>query len=176
MKDSFPNILVLFVPANCTSKLQVMDVVFQRPFKHTVQQLYNQFQAAQVVKQIESGVEPSKVKLETTAAGLRNELMGFLRGGWLAVKGQPELLKRGFAMCKLGSIQDPAFQRMALLECLRRKLLNDLDEAPVPPTDEDELAGPAGERDPGELEMSGKCVYGATNLLCMFQQLLNAHL
>jgi hypothetical protein len=43
MKENFPHILLLFVPANCTSKLQVMDVVFQRPFKHAIHQLYNQF-------------------------------------------------------------------------------------------------------------------------------------
>jgi hypothetical protein len=41
MKENFPHILLLFVPANCTSKLQVMDVVFQRPFKHAIHQLYN---------------------------------------------------------------------------------------------------------------------------------------
>jgi hypothetical protein len=28
MKENFPHILLLFVPTNCTSKLQVMDVVF----------------------------------------------------------------------------------------------------------------------------------------------------
>jgi hypothetical protein len=36
MKENFPHILLLFVPANCTSKLQVMDVVFQWPFKHVI--------------------------------------------------------------------------------------------------------------------------------------------
>jgi hypothetical protein len=43
MTENFPHIFLLFVPANCTSKLQVMDVVFQRPFKHVIHQLYNQF-------------------------------------------------------------------------------------------------------------------------------------
>ncbi len=50
MKENFPHILLLFVPANCTSKLQVMDVVFQRPFKHAIHQLYNQFQATEIAK------------------------------------------------------------------------------------------------------------------------------
>jgi len=68
MKENFPHILLLFVPANCTSKLQLMDVIFQRPFKHAIHQLYNQFQAAEIAKQIKAGVDPSKVKLQTTAA------------------------------------------------------------------------------------------------------------
>jgi hypothetical protein len=50
MKENFPHILLLFVSANCTSKLQVMDVVFQRPFKHAIHQLYNQFQAAKIAR------------------------------------------------------------------------------------------------------------------------------
>jgi hypothetical protein len=68
MKENFPHILLLFVPANCTFKLQVMDVVFQRPFKHAIHQLYNQFQAVEIAKQIKAGVNPSKVKLQTTPA------------------------------------------------------------------------------------------------------------
>jgi hypothetical protein len=83
MKENFPHIFLLFVLANCTSKLQVMDVVFQRPFKHAIHQLYNQFQAAEIAKQIKAGVDPSKVKLQTTIAQLRGEVMGFLRGAWL---------------------------------------------------------------------------------------------
>ncbi len=82
MKENFPHILLLFVPTNCTSKLQVMDIVFQRPFKHAIHQLYNQFQATKITKQIKVGVDPSKVKLQTTAAQLRGEVMGFLRGAY----------------------------------------------------------------------------------------------
>jgi hypothetical protein len=57
-----------------------MDVVFQRPFKHAIHQFYNQFQAAEIAKQINAGVDPSKVKLQTTATQLRGEVMGFFRG------------------------------------------------------------------------------------------------
>jgi len=71
MKENSPNILLLFVPANYTSKLQVMDVVFQWPFKHAIHQLYNQFQAAEIAKQIKARVDPSKIKLQTTASQLK---------------------------------------------------------------------------------------------------------
>jgi hypothetical protein len=104
MKENFPHILLLFVPVNCTSKLQVMDVVFQQPFKHAIHQLYNQFQAAKIAKQIKAWVDPSKVKLQTTATQLKGEVMGFLRGAWLQVRAQDALIRKGFAMCKLGCI------------------------------------------------------------------------
>ncbi len=38
MLDLFPLIKTMFVPANCTSKLQVADVVLQRPLKHRFRQ------------------------------------------------------------------------------------------------------------------------------------------
>jgi hypothetical protein len=158
MKENFPHILLLFVLANCTSKPQVMDVVFQRPFKHAIHQLYNQFQAAEIAKQIKAGVDPSKVKLQTTAAQLRDEVMGFLRGAWLQVRAQDALIKKGFAMCKLGRIQDAAFQREAMLECFKRKLFKDMEAPDHVFWDEDVVAGPNGDKDPVDLALSGKII------------------
>jgi hypothetical protein len=158
MKENFPHILLLFVPANCTSKLQVMDIVFQRPFKHAIHQLYNQFQAAEIAKQIKAGVDPSKVKLQTTAAQLRGEVMGFLRGAWLQVRAQDALIKKGFAMCKLGRIQDVAFQREAMLECFKRKLFKNMEAPDHVSWDKDVVAGPDGDRDPADLALSGKII------------------
>jgi hypothetical protein len=34
LQEHHPNIHLVFVPPNCTSKLQVADVMLQRPFKH----------------------------------------------------------------------------------------------------------------------------------------------
>jgi hypothetical protein len=92
MKENFPHILLLFVPANCTSKLQVMDVVFQRPFKHVIHQLYNQFQAAEIAKQIKAGVDPSKVKLQTTAAQLSSGVRSWASLGALGCKCERKML------------------------------------------------------------------------------------
>ena len=47
-----PRIHLVYVPANCTSKLQLADVALQRPFKHGVTQRFNQWAAEQVAEQI----------------------------------------------------------------------------------------------------------------------------
>jgi hypothetical protein len=54
LTDNFPRIHLVFVPANCTSKLQVADVVLQRPFKHGVKKAFNEWAAQVIVGQIES--------------------------------------------------------------------------------------------------------------------------
>jgi hypothetical protein len=44
MKQHFANILILYIPPNCTSKLQPQDVAVQKPFKGAVQAAFRAFQ------------------------------------------------------------------------------------------------------------------------------------
>jgi hypothetical protein len=84
--------------------------------------------------------------------------MGFLRGAWLQVRAQNVLIRKGFAMCKLGRIQDAVFQREVMLECFKRKLLKDMEAPDHVSWDEDVVAGSDGDRDPADLALSGKIV------------------
>jgi hypothetical protein len=61
-------------------------------------------------------------------------------------------------MCKLGRIQDAAFQREAMLECFKRKLLKDMEAPDHVSRDKDVVAGPNGNRDPANLALSGKII------------------
>jgi hypothetical protein len=61
-------------------------------------------------------------------------------------------------MCKLGRIQDVAFQREAMLECFKRKLLKDMEALDHVSWDEDVVAWPDGDRDLPDLALSGKII------------------
>jgi hypothetical protein len=74
------------------------------------------------------------------------------------VQAQDALIKKGFAMCKLGRIQDAAFQREAMLECFKRKLLKDMEAPDHVSWDEDVVAGPDGDMDPTDLALFGKII------------------
>jgi hypothetical protein len=52
MKQHHPRIHLLYVPANCTSKLQLADVALQRPFKHGITERFNMWAAQKVAEQI----------------------------------------------------------------------------------------------------------------------------
>ncbi len=84
--------------------------------------------------------------------------MGFLRGAWLQARAQDALIRKGFAMCKLGRIQDVAFQREAMLECFKRKLLKDMEALDHVSWDEDVVAWPDGDWDLPDLALSGKII------------------
>lgn len=50
-----PRIHLVFVPANCTSKLQVADVALQRPFKSCIRRSFDRWAADQLHTQITAG-------------------------------------------------------------------------------------------------------------------------
>lgn len=54
LRTQHPRIHLVFVPANCTSKLQVADVTLQRPFKATIRRCFEQWAAEEMRKQIAS--------------------------------------------------------------------------------------------------------------------------
>lgn len=48
-----PRIHLIFVPANCTSQLQVADVVLQRPFKHGIRRRFNEWATRIIQEQVD---------------------------------------------------------------------------------------------------------------------------
>src|ERR1700737_3616925 len=53
IKEKHPNILLIFVPANCTSIYQPPDVILQRPFKHGFRKAFDIYTTAMIDKQDE---------------------------------------------------------------------------------------------------------------------------
>ena len=55
LKREHPRIHLVFVPSNCTSKLQLADVALQRPFKSCITQSFSAWAAAAIAEQIRAG-------------------------------------------------------------------------------------------------------------------------
>jgi hypothetical protein len=55
LQREHPRIHLVFVPPNCTSKLQLADVALQRPFKSCITQSFNHWAAGVVAEQIQLG-------------------------------------------------------------------------------------------------------------------------
>ncbi len=54
-----PNILVVFVPTNCTSVFQPTNVILQYPLKHAFKMEFNIWIVGVLKQQIESGKNPN---------------------------------------------------------------------------------------------------------------------
>jgi len=56
LQKEHPRIHLVYVPANCTSRLQLADVALQRPFKSCIKRSFNEWAAEMVDTQVHSGV------------------------------------------------------------------------------------------------------------------------
>ena len=73
IQATYPFIILLFVPANCTGIFQPCDVGLQRLFKHSVKQSASEFFIQHVHKERSSGVAPGKIRLPTKLGELRDQ-------------------------------------------------------------------------------------------------------
>jgi hypothetical protein len=66
LKKKYPNLIILFVPANCTPKLQPLDVGFNSSWKSLITGFACAWLAAGVAAQLTDGVTAAAVVLSTT--------------------------------------------------------------------------------------------------------------
>jgi len=127
LKENHPLVHYLYVATNCTSKLQPTDVVLQRPFKHGFRKQFEKWQSELVASQLAEGVRPEDVELQVGIKKLRELLIGWLLSSWGKLCKQMEMIQKGWALCRLGSIHIPCFQDAAMGQCLQRGLLAKLE-------------------------------------------------
>ena len=83
----FPNIFLIFVPANCIGIFQPADVGLQRIIKHQLRQAALHFLVAEHRKQVRSGITPEKVKVTTSLPVLRNASVRGIVDAWNLMTG-----------------------------------------------------------------------------------------
>ncbi|KAL0569111.1 hypothetical protein V5O48_012860 [Marasmius crinis-equi] len=70
--EEYPNIILIFVPHNCTGKFQPADVGLQRPIKHFIKQILFMWMAEMHKQQIKEGKSPKEIKVSTSLPFLRD--------------------------------------------------------------------------------------------------------
>ena len=93
-----PQIHLVFVPPNCTSKLQVADVVLQRPFKHGLRKRFNDWAARLIKEQIDNdavvGLNPF-LKM----ASIKPLILQWCINSWERLQEGREYIKTGWITC-----------------------------------------------------------------------------
>ena len=143
LRTHFPRIHLIFVPPNCTSKLQVADVALQRPFKHGITSRFNMWAAQQFKTQIAEGhivglSESFKMKV------IKPLVLQWCIDSWSELKERKELILKGWEKCctSLFNVHDRTKRLEALLAVADKKLelayVPDEEEQPEQYVDEDE--------------------------------------
>ncbi len=106
LKENHSLLHLVFVPANCISKLQVTDVVLERPFKHRFHTQFNLWQSQQVACQVFNGVQPDNIQLQLGIKELRCHLVGWLMGSWEELTGLKQMIRKGWTKEGVDEVRD----------------------------------------------------------------------
>jgi hypothetical protein len=124
LKDFHPEILLIFVPANCTSVFQPGDVILQRPFKHSFRQQFDMHTSQDIGKQLDER-DLEEVKLNTKMTSLKALLCSWLHQAWQDVN-KPSMIKKGWAMCGLDRAFHKVFQTNSMDENMKIPLFKEM--------------------------------------------------
>lgn len=93
LKDN--NIHYTIVPANCTDKLQPLDVAVNKPLKDKIKAKFQTWYAQQVQNQLKS-VELKQVKIDVSATVVKSPSASWVIAAWQSIESRPELAINGF--------------------------------------------------------------------------------
>jgi len=157
LQREHPRIHLVFVPANCTSKLQLADVALQRPFKSCIAQSFNQWAAATVAEQIKSG-EVIGLAAQLGMAAIKPLVLQWCVDSWKGLRERKQLILDGWDRSCLSMFDITSEHRrndaveMAVLHQLDLNTLPDGAEPDGYPEGEDE--------EDDELDVSKPRIFG----------------
>lgn len=89
------NIAYVIVPANCTDKLQPIDVSINKPLKDELKRGFHSWYAKQMQQQLKS-VPLMNVKVDVSAGIIKNNSMNWFIHAWHSLQAQPSIIINGF--------------------------------------------------------------------------------
>jgi DDE superfamily endonuclease len=95
LQREHPRIHLVFVPPNCTSKLQLADVALQRPFKSCITQNFNHWAANAVAEQIQTGEVTGIAELLRMAA-IKPLVLQWCVDSWNGLRERKQLILDGW--------------------------------------------------------------------------------
>ena len=108
MKEN--DVLVAFVPANCTDRLQPMDLSVQKAVKDRLKDKFNDWYSSQIIKQLDKGtavVDLEPVNLRMSA--IKPLGAGWMVDVWKSIKADSKLVFNGFHKAGIADILDYKF-------------------------------------------------------------------
>ena len=90
------NIVVVMVPADCTNKLQPLDVSMNKPMKDEMKKRFQGWYAGEVQKQIMEGVAVDGVRVDMAAAVIKTKSANWMISSWQVLAERPEIAIDGF--------------------------------------------------------------------------------
>ena len=90
------SIIAVQVPANCTDKLQPLDVSVNKPMKGEMKKAFQGWYAEEVQKQLHDNIPLNEVKVEMPASLIKHKSANWMISSWQALEQRPDIAINGF--------------------------------------------------------------------------------
>lgn len=97
VRVKYPTLIILFVPASCTPKLQPCDVRFNAWFKWVIRDFMGVFMQEEMLRQMRQGVKPTEIVIETDLSKLKPVFTGAVSSA--CTSAPPDLVSKSFKAC-----------------------------------------------------------------------------
>jgi hypothetical protein len=135
LRTHHPRVHLVFVPACCTSQLQVADVALQRPFKSGIRRGFERWAAEQVYGQIQAGSVTGFKELFGMPK-LKPLVLQWAVDSWTELQQRKDIIANGWYKCVSGLYDVHSKDKRIL--ALGAQARGELDVAYVPDEAEDE--------------------------------------
>jgi len=159
LKREHPRIHLIYVPPNCTSKLQLADVALQRPFKSCITQSFNAWAAATIAEQIEAD-HVTGISEQLGMKTLKPLALQWCIDSWSGLRERKQLIIDGWeqSCCNLFDINSEKRRRDAVeLVALKKLELDTLPDGTEPDGYAEEAEG---DDEDDELDVSKQRAFG----------------
>jgi len=136
----YPQLILVFIPPNCTSTLQVADVMLNTPFKHGIKRRFNQWLAGIVEEQIEAGAEMIQIQPHLRMSVLKPLMLQWSFEAWNQMRQQRQFIMSGWhqSLFFLMNVFDQQQQTAALQEVVQNALQLEMHFAGTDEQEQDE--------------------------------------
>ena len=142
LKAEFPQILLVYVPANCTSKVQIADLVLNRPLKCEYTRRHMLFLMKECRLQMSKGLSASEVKFDVVVSKCAAAAMSWLLPSYAALSKVD--MRRGLANVGYDKCWDDAEFRLGAMLAMDELFSNEVfvadEELPLDVEDTDLMA------------------------------------
>ena len=123
LRTHHPKIHLVFVPPNCTSELQVADVILQRPFKCALRNSFNKWAAEIIREQIRDGT-PLGLAPYLKMALIKPLILDWCIDAWNTMAAGREYIKMGWHTCtvSLFNVHNISQRQLVVEEVARGEL------------------------------------------------------
>jgi hypothetical protein len=150
LRTHHPRVHLIFIPANCASKLQVADVVLQRSFKSSIRRNFDAWTTSVLQQQMSADAIVS-LKEHFGMPVLKPLLLQWCVESWTELQQRKAVIAQGWYKClvSLYDVHDP----LKRMEAMRDVVSNELDPVAEPEGEEPEPAPEDAESEASDGQM-----------------------